>query len=137
MSLLITSKKVSYILFIFVLIFILIICVGKLIKNYTSNSFNENFGNWATDNNFSPYNNPQQKDAKIQDYVLLDSRIQKFESPNKCDNGYVNLGWPPSNPLYNYPSLTFHPYTTPEQESKVVYGDPFEKRYSVGIMGNV
>ncbi len=117
----------------FIVIILLIIFIGK----YFSPKIKENFNNWMNDNNFAPYNNPNAEKGKIQDNIYLDSRLNKFEKPNICNNGYINMGWPPANPLYNYPTLNFHPMITPNQEKKVVYGDPFQKNYKVGIMGGV
>ncbi len=128
------NKSNTFIYFIlFIIIILLIIYIGK----YFSPKMKEGYNNWMNDNNFSPYNNPNAEKGKIQDNILMDSRLQKYESKTMCDNGYINMGWPPSNPLYNYPTLNFHPMVTPKEESKIVYGDPFQKNYNVGIMGNV
>lgn len=105
------QTKATFILFIFILIFMLIVYIGRFTKNYRNKlSLNEYFGNWTSNNNFSPYNNSEQRKAKTQDYILLDNRIKNYELSNSCDQGYTKLGWPPSNPLYNYPILSFHPF---------------------------
>ena len=123
-----SSKKVShYLLYFFVFIF-LIILVGRYF----------NYKNMEGFDSFAPYNNPQAEKAKVQDYVLLDSRLKEYEKKNNCDGGYIDLGLPPPNPIFNYPTLSFHPMTSPEEEKKKeVFNDPFEKYYRVGIMGNV
>ncbi len=131
------EKKNKSNTFIYIILFIILILLIIYIGKYFSPKIKEKYTNWMNDNNFSPYNNPNAEKGKIQDFIFMDARLNKYEKASKCDNGYINMGWPPSNPLYNYPTLNFHPYTTPQQESRVVYGDPFQKNYRVGIMGGV
>ncbi len=75
---------------------------------------------------FAPYNNPQAEKAKIVDQTLLDSRLKEYEKVNNCEGGYIHLGRPPPNPIFYYPTLSFHSMYSPEELRKdELYSDPF------------
>ena len=114
-----SSKKVTHYLLYFFIFLTLIIFIGK----YMNFSQMENF------DSFAPYKNPQAEKAKIVDQVLLDSRLKEYEKVNTCEGGYIDMGPPPSNPIYTYPTLSFHSMYSPEELRKQeVFSDPFEGR---------
>lgn len=121
------SKNIFQYVLYFIFILFLFLTFGHLLIVRTQEKFD----------NFAPYNNPASEKAKVVDQILLDSRLKEYERINSCSGGYINIGLPPSNPIFSYPTLSFHPYVTPEEEKKVVYGDPFHKNYAVGIMAGV
>jgi hypothetical protein len=123
-----SMKNVGQYVLYFVLFLVILFIVSKFVN---VGEMKERFGD------FAPYNQPALEKAKVQDNILMDMRLQEWEKQNSCDGGYIKLGLPPRNPLYNYPSLSFHPMQSPEEEAKVVYGDVFDKNYRVGMMGNV
>ena len=78
---------------------------------------------------FAPYKNSEAEKAKIVDQTLLDSRLKEYEKVNSCEGGYIDLGPPPPNPIYTYPTLSFHSMYSPEELRKQeVFSDPFEGR---------
>ncbi len=133
-----SSKKTTYFIFYFLLIIFIVIVIGRFVNYKTFEKFQD----------FSPYNNPNQERAKVYDNVLLDKRLAGYEFPNQCSNGYedlgsdsglpnyIDIGLPPPNKLQNFPTLSFRPYSSPKDQ-QLIYGDPFQKNYDVGIMGGV
>ncbi len=121
-----SSKNVWMYVIYFVVIVALLIAFGKYFQ--ITQEYYENFGD------FSPYH--PDKQAKVVDQILMDGRLKEYEKHNQCDGGYINLGLPPPNPIYSYPTLSFHPLQLPE-ETVPKYQGEFEKDYQVCIMGDV
>ncbi len=125
-----SNKKLgSYLIWFIVFIFIIILS-GYFVKNFLNKekSVQENFNMGGSLQN-TPINDKQEQNKQIQDYVLMDMKMQEYEKKNNCEGGYINLGWPPENPINSYPTLDFHPKISPEQENSIVYGDPFDKNF--------
>ena len=116
--------KLKHSYFYVILILVLLIGIG-MFMNMRIEKFED----------YAPYESTEK--PKIVDNVLMDSRLKEYQKLNHCQGGYIDLGLPPPNPIYEYPTLNFRPYTTVEQERSIIYGDPFDEDYQVGIMGNV
>ena len=112
-----SSKKVTHYLLYFFMFLVLLVFVGKNVNQKNIENFDS----------FAPYKNPEAQKAKIVDQILLDSRLKEYEKINSCEGGYINLGRPPPNPIFTYPTLSFHSMYSPDELKKQeIFSDPFE-----------
>lgn len=103
-----------YLLYFFIFL-ILIILIGKYVKQKNTEHFDS----------FSPYNQPQTEVAKKVDQRLLQSHLREYEKVTPC-GGYIDMGPLPPNPIYYYPTLSFHSMYSPDELRKdELYSDPF------------
>ncbi len=113
-----SSKRVTHYFVYFIVFILLLILLGRYMK---ARKGLENF------DDFSPYNNPKAKIEKEIDSEKLEVPLNSYEKRSSCDGGYKNMDPLPLNPLYSYPTLSFHPISSPEEEvRKATWMDVFD-----------